>query len=99
MTTPASTPLETIIAQRQAIRALIDQEDEEDKVAELTADEDDLLIELAHRREPSDDAFFAKAAYLLASRVAEFGEPNIRDPFDVVAIALRRHLEQRPREA
>jgi hypothetical protein len=91
-----SRAVEAIIARHQAIRALIDQEEDEDKVAKLTQAEDRLILKLARRREPNDDAFFAKTAYLLASRTAETGEPTMHDPFGVVAIAVRRHLEQRP---
>ena len=87
--------LEATIAQRQAIRALIDKEDDDDRGAKLCDAEDRLLRKLARRREPSDAAFFAKATYLLAARTAEFGEPDMRDPFGVVAIAVRRHLERR----
>ena len=76
MTTVAS-----IIAQHQSIRALIDQEDDEDKVAKLCDAEERLLLKLARRREPSDDAFFAAVAYLLALRTGEAGEPTMRDPF------------------
>ena len=87
--------VEAIIARRQAIRAAIDQEDDEDKVAKLCDAEDRLLLKLARRREPSDAAFFDKVNYLMASRTAEFGEPTMQDPLGVVAIALRRHLERR----
>ena len=99
MTPRTSTPLETIIARRQAIRVLIDQEEDEDRVARLAQAEDRLVLKLARRHEPSDDAFFAKTAYLLASQTAEIGEPTMQDPFGIVAIALGRHLEQRPRGA
>jgi hypothetical protein len=94
-----TTPLNAIIARHQAIRALIDQEDDEDQVAKLTQAEDRLLIKLARRRERNDAAFFGKVGYILASQTAEVGEPTMQDSFGVVAIALRRHLEQRPREA
>ncbi len=53
------------------------------------------MLKLARRREPSDAAFFAKTAYLLASETAEAGEPTMQDPFSPVVIALRQHLEQR----
>jgi hypothetical protein len=86
--------LEAGIVRHQAIRALIEQEDDEDKVAELADAEDRLILTLARRREPNDAAFFAKTAYLLASRMAEFGEPTLHDPFGAVVIAIRRHLEQ-----
>lgn len=94
MTTSASTPLQAIIARRQAIRALIDKEDDEGQVAKLCDAEDRLVLKLARRRERNDDAFFAKAAYLLASQIAEFGEPSPQDPFGPVVIAVRRHLER-----
>jgi hypothetical protein len=87
--------LEAGIARHKAIRALIDKEDDEDKVARLTQAEDRLLLKLARRREPGDDAFFAKTAYLLASQTAAAGRPTIQDPFGAVVIAVRRHLEQR----
>jgi hypothetical protein len=87
--------VEAMIARIQAIRALIDQEADEDRVAKLCDAEDRLLLKLARRREPSDAAFFAKTAYLLASETAEAGEPTMHDPFGAVMIALRRHLEQR----
>jgi hypothetical protein len=87
--------VEAIIARCQAIRTLIDQEDDEAKVAELCDAEDRLLLELATRSEPNDDAFFAKVDYLLAAQTAEVGEPASQDLFGPVVIALRRHLEQR----
>ena len=63
--------------------------------AELCDAEDRLLLKLARRCERTDEAFFAKTAYLLASRTAEVGEPTMQDPFGPVVIAVRRHLEQR----
>ena len=89
------TTLEAVIARRQVIRAAIDEEDDEDRVAKLCDNEDRLLLKLARRREPSDDAFFDKIGYLLTSRTAEFGEPTMQDPLGVVAIAVRHHLERR----
>ena len=86
--------LKAVVARRQAIRALIDQEDDEDTVAELTQAEDRLLLKLARRHEPSDAAFFDKAAYLLAAPTVEAGEPTMQDPFGPVLIALGRHLER-----
>jgi hypothetical protein len=86
--------VEAIIARHQAIRASIDEEDDEDNVAKLTQAEDRLLLEMARRREPSDDAFFSKIAYL-ASVAIEIEEPTMADPFGAVVIAVRRHLEQR----
>jgi hypothetical protein len=91
--------VDAIIARHQAIRALIDQEDDEDKVARLADAEDHLMHKLARRREPGDAAFFAKTAYLLAARAAEAGEPTLHDPFGAVAIAVRRHLELNAKRA
>jgi hypothetical protein len=52
------------------------------------------MLKLARRREPNDDAFFAKLIHLLETATAEAGEPTMQDPFGAVVIAVREHLEQ-----
>jgi len=58
------------------------------KVARLADAEDRLLLKLARRREPSDNAFLAKTAYVLAAQTADIGSPTMHDPFGAVVIAL-----------
>jgi hypothetical protein len=77
----ASPPLAAVIAQHKAIRAVIDKEDDEDKVARLADAEDALMLSLAQSHSASDEEFFAKAAYLLQAAAAE---PTMQDAFGAV---------------